>query len=114
MVVLALVAVFYGGLQAPVAQGATERVRVIDDAFRPAKVTIQRGDIVRWNFARGNENFHNVTATRTPRGIAKRAFTSRSQVGPGKRFSRSFRRAGLYRFQCTLHFGMNMRVTVRR
>lgn len=112
---LALAAmVAIGLLQISTAQGAVKRVRVVDDRFAPTRITIKRGDTVRWNFARGNRNFHNVTATRTPRGVAKRRYRSARAVGPGERFSRSFRRAGIYRFSCTLHFGMNMRVAVRR
>lgn len=89
-------------------------MNVVDNSFRPAAVAIKRGDTVRWVFARANSNPHNVTARQTPRGISKRAFTSAPAISGGRAFSRTFRRVGLYRFHCTLHFGMEMRVRVTR
>lgn len=96
------------------AQAAVKSVRVVDDRFRPARVTIRAGDAVRWSFARRNRNFHNVTAVRTPRRVSRRAFTSGPEIPGGRRFKRTFRRAGVYSFTCTIHFGMGMRVTVKR
>lgn len=81
----------------------THRVRMIDgNAFRPDRITIARGDRVRW------VNRDNVTHTTTSDDGLWNA-----SVLPGERFSRRFRRAGTFDYRCTIHSGMTGRIVVR-
>ncbi|MBB4660902.1 copper-binding protein [Conexibacter arvalis] len=105
LLALALVAAAGGAATLPggVAQAATRTVTLRDIAFHPARVTIARGDRVVWRWRDGGIR-HNVV--------------SRSFRGTGARSSGSygvtFRRAGTFRYRCTLHPGMDGTVVVRR
>ena len=79
--------------------GPTATVRALDDVFRPRTVTIARGSSVRWT----NRGDHVHTTT----GASWSATLS-----PGESFTKRFRRAGTYRYSCTLHVGMTGRVVV--
>jgi len=71
---------------------SVERVKMADgNVFRPARVTIARGDVVKW------VNRDNVAHTST--GDAWNSGT----VAPGETFRRRFRRAGTFRYRCTIH-----------
>ena len=107
---IAVIAVFAFALVVPTASaeqplGTTEthRVRMVDgNAFRPRSITISRGDRVRW------VNRAGVTHTTTSnRGLWNET------LQPGERFSRRFRRAGTFRYQCTIHSGMTGTIVVR-
>ena len=81
----------------------THRVRMVDgNAFRPARITISRGDRVRW------VNRDNANHTTTSNGGLWD-----ETLAPGERFTRRFRRAGTFNYECTLHFGMTGRIVVR-
>jgi plastocyanin len=77
-----------------------KRVIVKDNFFEPRSVSIHRGDRVTWIW-RG-ENPHNVTFTKVPKDASKRGATT-TDAG---RFSRRFRKRGLYKYICTVHAGM--------
>ena len=83
--------------------GATqvERVRIIDNAFRPQNLTVARGDVVRW-VNRG---------TRTHTTTSNTGLWNES-LSPGDTFRRRFRQAGTFRYHCTIHSGMTARITV--
>jgi|SRR3954452_2552853 plastocyanin len=83
---------------------STRTVVLRDIAFTPQKVTIRRGDCVRWRWNdRGTS--HNVTS----RGKAR--FKS-SPIKSTGTYSVRFRRRGTYLYVCTLHPGMAGRVVV--
>jgi plastocyanin len=80
--------------------GTVQRIRMVDgNQFRPQRVTISRGTRVRWI------NRDNVTHTTT-------GSTWDATLSPGERFSRRFRRAGTFRYECTIHFGMTGTIVV--
>ena len=82
---------------------ATKRVNVGDIFFRSSRVTVQRGDAVRWVWV--GRLPHNVTVTRGPvefRSRTKRDGAYRKRLG----------RRGTYRYICTLHPGMKGTVVV--
>ena len=60
--------------------------------FRPARLTIDRGDRVRW------VNNDSVTHTTTSNDNDWNA-----RVAPGDTFTRRFRQAGTFRYRCTIH-----------
>lgn len=70
-------------------------------AFKPRKVTINRGGTVRWLWRDGSVA-HNVVGS---------GFKSRTQSRGS--FSHRFTRRGTFRYRCTLHPGMTGTVVVR-
>ena len=86
------------------APAATRGVAVRDNFFRPASLTVRKGDTVRFRWL-GNA-FHNVTVTRGPQRFSSRTKASGS-------YRKRMTRRGTYRLVCTLHSGMRMRLRVR-
>ena len=84
---------------------ATRTVTIKDIAFSPKSLTISKGSKVRFAF-RDEDTTHNVVST-----TAKR-FTSIGNRTTGSP-TRTFTRAGTYRYECTLHPGMTGRISVR-
>ncbi len=78
----------------PVAHAAIERVKVKDNFFKPKRVSIQKGDKVRWVW-RGS-NVHNVALKRP----GSRTITKRSEFKTEGRFTFRFRRVGTWRVLC--------------
>lgn len=79
-----------------------ERVRMIDNGYRPKKVTVARGTRIRW----------------VNRGLASHTATSNGGIwdsgliAPGDAWARTFRKAGTFRYHCTLHSAMTGVVVV--
>ena len=84
---------------------ATRTVVLRNIAFRPARLTIARGDAVQWVW-RDSGTTHNLTS----RG--KMRFRSAGNRTTGSHVVR-FRRRGIYRYACTIHYGMNGTIVVR-
>jgi plastocyanin len=86
----------------------TQRKRVVirDNFFEPRSVNIHKGDRVTWVW-RG-ENAHNVTFVKVPKGARKRSADTRDTG----RFTRAFRKRGLYKYICTIHAGMRGTIDV--
>jgi plastocyanin len=82
---------------------ATRTVAVGNNFFSPRRISIRRGDRVRWSW-RSAGTAHNVTSSRF-RGSATRSSGS---------FTARFTRTGRYPYHCTIHPGMNGTVVVRR
>ena len=78
----------------------TQRARIVDFAFRPGRIEVDRGTRVRWT-NQGNVS-HTVTASSFDSGT----------LAPGDSFSRLFRRAGTFRFHCSIHPDMTGQVVV--
>ena len=74
-----------------VAFGATKRVGVSGLKFKPATVSIKKGDTVRWSWKTGGVP-HNVTG---------KGFKSGNETS-GK-FKHTFKQVGTYKYTCTLH-----------
>jgi plastocyanin len=83
--------------------GTTARVRIIDFAFRPRTITVSRGTRVRW-VNRGSVNHTSTSNT---------GLWNSGTIAPGDSFSRVFRRAGTFRYHCTIHTDMRGRVVVQ-
>lgn len=74
-------------------------------AFSPSKMTIKRGQAVRFSWRDGTTR-HNVTYAGGKR--FKGASTRRSGS-----YRVRFAKPGLYKYQCTLHLGMKGTIRVR-
>jgi plastocyanin len=86
----------------PTARRATERVRIVDFSFRPRRIEVDRGTRVRWVNRGGAQ--HTTTSTS--------GLWDSGSMSTGDTFSRVFRKAGTFRFRCTIHPGMTGRVVV--
>jgi plastocyanin len=95
-----------------VASPAVKTVRVEDDQYTPAKVTIKRGSEVKWVWSSGNYGAHNVTLLKAPKGVKKSKYSSVTRTRSFK-FKRVLKTSGKYLFVCTVHPGMNMTVVVK-
>jgi plastocyanin len=74
---------------------AVERIRAVDagaNRFRPARLTVSRGTRVR--FVNAGSLTHTTTSAT---GLWD------ENLSPGESFTRRFRRAGTFRFSCTIH-----------
>jgi plastocyanin len=89
----------------------TRTVKVGDDYYGPTKLTVNRGTVIRWTWLSDNTDSHDVKLTSAPTGVRK--FKSAS-AATDYTFRRTLKAAGTYRFVCTLHQDMTMRVVVRR
>jgi plastocyanin len=108
-----------GAVGVPAALGTTTRkpivkkVQVVDNFYSPTKVTIKKGQQVKWIWNKNNFNTHTVTLIKGPKGVSKKKFSS-FQASAGVHFKLTFIKAGTYHFECQLHpLEMNMTVTVK-
>jgi plastocyanin len=99
--VIATAALAAGGAGAATAKTVTLK----DIAFSPASLKVSRGTKVVFAFRDGS-TVHNVRSTGRTR------FKTISNRSSGS-VTRTFTRAGTYRYQCTLHPGMTGRIVVR-
>lgn len=89
-----------------VAAGAGSRTVTLKDvAFSPKTLSVSKATKVIFAF-RDDGTTHNVKSTGSKRFTA---IGNRTSGSP----SRTFSRAGTYRYECTLHPGMTGRITVR-
>ena len=101
------------GKPASASRAKLKTITVADDFFSLARVTIRRGQQIKWVWSRNNENSHNVTLLSGPKGVSKVKFTSATGAS-GVRFERTFLKPGKYHFQCIIHpSSMNTVVTVK-
>jgi plastocyanin len=92
------------GVQAAVSGAAGKTVTLKNIAFSPKKLSISKGAKVTFAF-RDDTTVHNVTSAGGKR------FKSIGNRSSGS-VTRTFTRAGTYRYSCTLHPGMSGRIVV--
>ncbi len=103
-----IAALLVAGLAAAAAPApaATRSVRLLDNRFAPASLTVRAGDAI--VFRNAGQAPHNVVTTgRPPQRFASPLLRS------GQSYRRTLTRAGRYRLVCTLHPGMRMTLRVR-
>ena len=83
----------------------TRTVSIKNFSFKPAHITIKRGTRVRW--INRDSTAHTATANNG------RLFDS-GRLGPGQRFSHTFKRTGKKAYHCEIHPSMKGTVTVKR
>jgi plastocyanin len=83
------------------------KVRVMDNFFDPRSVgAAQGGKVV---FVWKGSNRHNVRFTKVPDGAGRKGSKTKREG----RWSRTFKKAGVYRYVCTLFSGMRGTITVK-
>jgi len=83
----------------------TRKVSIQNFSFKPAHITIKRGTKVRW--INKDSTTHTVTANK------KRSFDS-GRLGPGQRYTHTFKSTGKKRYHCNIHPDMRGSVVVKR
>jgi plastocyanin len=83
----------------------TRTVLIQNFSFKPANITIKRGTKVIW--INRDSTAHTATANNG------RSFDS-GRLGPGQRFSHTFKRAGKKSYHCEIHPDMRASVVVKR
>ncbi len=86
----------------PLGTAVVQRVKMVDNRFRPSSITIARGTVVKW-INRGN-NTHTTTSSDD--------LWNSGRLAPGDSFRRRFRRAGTFTYVCTVHLTMRGTITV--
>jgi plastocyanin len=83
----------------------TRTVLIQNFSFKPAHITIERGTRVRW--INKDSTAHTATANNG------RSFDS-GRLGPGQRYSHTFKSAGKKSYHCEIHPDMRASVVVKR
>jgi plastocyanin len=101
-------------LSAAPADGAAKKtVKVGDNYFLPAKLTVKRGTTVTWRWPGFEEagDVHDVGLSRGPKGVKK--FRSEA-ASTDYSYKRKLKVPGTYRLNCSLHHEMRMTIKVRK
>jgi plastocyanin len=88
----------------PAQAGSSKTVAVKNNAFSPTTVKIHKGDKVVWKWTQGGVA-HNVTPASGSAG-------SKTTSKKGFTFSKTFSKAGTFKYVCTIHSSMKMTVKV--
>jgi plastocyanin len=115
LIALAVGALAMTGITSSLAKGkAPEKVKVLDDFYKPDLVKVKKYGKVRWKWG-DDFNSHNVTLKKGPKGVKKSKFTSQTSSDKGFTFTKKFKKPGKYNFYCTIHPDiMKMTVKVKR
>ena len=88
----------------PAHAGSAKTVSVKNNAFSPASVKIAKGGKVTWKWTQGGVP-HNVTPASGGAG-------SKTSSKKGNTFTKTFTKAGTFKYHCTIHSSMKMTVKV--
>src|SRR5262249_43494112 len=88
---------------------STADIDVGNNFFQPSTITVPAGSLVRWTFRNPSGVAHNVTSSGDP-GFAS---SSPQITGDGSTFTQLLGAPGTYRYECTLHGGMNATIIVQ-
>ena len=100
------------GVANPLGKGSQpEKVKVLDDFYKPTNVKIKKNKKVKWKWGQ-DFNSHNVTLKKGPKGVKKKDFTSQTSSAEGFSFTKKFKKPGKYNFYCTIHPDV-MKMTVK-
>ena len=100
-----LVGILVGGAGDASSAGGAREVAVGSNFYDPPRLTINRGERVRWVWESGFKR-HDVSVRRGPERF-------RSPLQSSGTYARRFRKPGTFKLYCTLH-GMKMTLIVRR
>jgi plastocyanin len=95
VVSLGLVVVGGGTIASSAEVGKASRVSVVDNAFQPGRLRVQKGTRVKWTH--NGSNPHTVTSD---------SGRFDASLDPGETFGRVFRKPGRYPYHCEIHDGM--------
>ena len=112
LIALAVGALAAAGVASPLAKGKRpEKVKVLDDFYKPDNVKIKKNGKVTWKWGQVF-NSHNVTLKKGPKGVKKSKFRSQTSSQAGFKFTKKFKKPGKYNFYCTIHPDI-MKMTVK-
>ena len=109
--VLALAGAALDAAPATAAAPRPKTVKIADNYYLPAKLTIRPDTKVVWRWPAEAGDVHDVKLKSAPKGVRK--FHS-EPASAGYSFKRTLAKPGRYRIVCTLHEEMTMTITVRR
>ena len=89
----------------------TRTIKLGDNYFAPAKVTVRRNTIVAWKWPDLTSDGHDVALKKGPKGVRK--FAS-EEAAAAYTYRRKLTVAGTYKIVCTLHDEMKMTITVKK
>jgi plastocyanin len=85
------------------ASTSAERVKIVDFAFKPKAITVAKGTRLKWK-NRGSVN-HTTTSN-------KGGLWDSGTLAPGETFSRVFKKAGTFKYHCSIHSSMVGKIVV--
>ena len=109
--VLALAGAALGAAPATAAAPKPKTVKIADNYYLPAKLTIKPETKVVWRWPAEAGDVHDVKLKSAPKGVKR--FHS-EPASAGYSFKRTLEKPGRYRIVCTLHEEMTMTITVSR
>jgi plastocyanin len=89
----------------------TKTVKVGDDYYLPAKLTVKKGTKIKWSWIAGNSDTHDVRLKSGPKGVKK--FHSQLAASDYS-FSKKLTVPGTYKIYCSLHRSMRETIVVKR
>lgn len=95
-----------GGTEA----AATKVVKIDDYRFSPTSITIKPNTTVKWVWV--GKADHNVEMLKAPKGTSRSLSTFDSDVMRKGSTTRTFKKSGTYRIDCSLHASI-MKMTVK-
>jgi plastocyanin len=81
---------------------SAERVKIVNFAFKPKTIKIAKGTRVKWK-NRGTVN-HSTTSNK--------GLWDSGLLAPGETFGRVFKKAGTFKYHCTVHASMVGKIVV--
>lgn len=88
----------------PPATGETKTVNMMEIAFIPNTITINKGDAIKWT---NNDIFEHQLVSDTGSEIASEKLTK------GASYTHTFNTAGEYKYHCSIHPGMKGTIIVQ-
>jgi plastocyanin len=85
-------------------------VKLGDDYYSPAKLTVKKGTKIKWSWLAGNADSHDLRLKSGPRGVKK--FHSQLAASDYS-FSKKLAVPGRYKIYCSLHEGMKQTIVVK-
>jgi plastocyanin len=109
----ALAVALIGAAAAPAkSQPKPKIVTVNDFYFGPNKVTIKKGQAVKWVWSELNTYPHDVHLKQGPKKLKKKGtYSTKTTAVTGAQFKKTFSTPGTYKFICTIH-PTEMKLTV--
>jgi plastocyanin len=113
---LALTGTAATAANAPRKKAKPKEVTVADFYFSPEKVTIAKGQSVKWVWAEGNTYPHDVHLKSGPKGLKEKAsYSTKTTAVTDAEFEKEFTTPGTYKYICTIHpTMMHMTVIVKK
>ena len=109
--VLALAGAALVAAPATAAAPKPKTVKIADNYYTPAKLTVRKGTRVTWRWPEVAGDVHDVKLKSAPNGVKKFHSQPASSLYA---FKRQLKTPGRYRIVCTLHEEMEMTIRVRR